>query len=749
VVLIHFDEETNQFHLSNGSFSYIIKILENGYIGQVYCGDSLRADRGYPLLSPKPFRGFSNNDLSGLRFEYPAYGNGDYRLPAFGIRFLGGAEAPAGSSVVEPVYRAHRIRKGKEGIPGLPAVYTEDENEADTLEIELEDAPSGLRIILYYTIFASRNCLVRHTRFINGGKGKLALQNAMSLNVDLPDPDWEMVTLTGSWARECRITQGRLRPGFQGVESRRGISGHQQNPFLLLQRPGAGDFSGRALAVSLVYSGNFLASAEVDPFGLTRLRIGINPEGFSWELAPGAVFDTPEAVLAYSAAGLNRLSQDYHGLYRTRLGRGFWRDRERPVLINNWEGTYFNFTEQKLLEMAETAKELGIELFVLDDGWFGERDADNSSLGDWFADKRKLPGGIPALAEKITALGLKFGLWIEPEMISRRSRLFEAHPDWALGVPGRERIEMRQQYVLDMSRPEIVDHLFGVLRELIASAPISYIKWDMNRSLTEPFSLSLPPERQGEFFHRYCLGVYDLYTRLNSAFPEILFESCAGGGGRFDPGLLGFAPQGWLSDDTDAVQRLFIQTGASLVYPLSSMGAHVSAVPNHQTGRSTPLAFRAMTAFFGVLGFELDPVKLRPEEKGEIIRYVEFYKAHRTLFQTGRFSRLLRPGSSPHAAWMLVSPDNREALVGYYQIRSLPNQGPLRLYLQDLDGAAVYELTVWEEGGFSEADKRRNEGRRGGDELMYGGLLLGSEPDQGPRRGDFFSELFLLRKIEP
>jgi alpha-galactosidase len=738
---VYYDKETAQFHLRGGGLSYIIRILENGYIGQVYCGAPLRVDRPYPLLDPVPFRGFSNNDRNAARFEYPASGNGDFRLPAFGVRFADG------SPVVEPVYKGHRVFPGKGEPPGLPALYTEDAGEAETLELELEDLPSGLRIFLYYTIFADPGCLVRRVRFYNGGAEPLTLESAMSASLDLPGPDWNLITLTGAWARECRQTEGPLRPGFQGVESRRGISGHQQNPFLLLKRPGTGEFAGDALAWSLVYSGNFLASAEVDPAGITRLRIGINPRDFSWELAPDAFFDTPEAVLAYSSQGLNRLSQDLHQLYRTRLARGYWRDRDRPVLLNNWEGTYFTFTDSTLLEMAAAAKDLGIELFVLDDGWFGERDADDSSLGDWFPDTRKLPGGVAALAEKITALGLRFGLWIEPEMISRRSRLFAAHPDWAVGVPHRERTELRRQYVLDMSRPEIVDHLFNILRDLISSAPISYIKWDMNRSLTEPMSLALPPRRQGEFFHRYCLGLYDLYRRLTAAFPQVLFESCAGGGGRFDPGLLGFAPQGWLSDDTDARERLFIQSGASLVYPLSSMGAHVSAVPNHQTGRSAPLSFRAMTAFFGVLGFELDPAKLSAEERAEIAGYTAFYRARRRLFQRGRFFRLQSPASPDYAAWMVLAPDGGEAVVGYYTLLAQPNPPPRRLRLGGLEADARYELRVWEAGGYSEADKRANEGIRGGDELMYGGLLLGVDPGEAPGRGDYFSQLFLLRKI--
>jgi alpha-galactosidase len=489
---------------------------------------------------------------------------------------------------------------------------------------------------------------------------------------------------------------------------------------------------------------------------ITRLRAGINDDTFCWELKPGDSFDTPEAALAWSQQGLNGLSRQYHGLYRSRLARGFWRDQERPVLLNNWEGTYFNFTEAKILEMAQKARNLGAELFVLDDGWFGRRDDDHSSLGDWHPHPAKLPQGVKALAEKVCALGIKFGLWIEPEMVNPDSDLYRAHPDWAVHIPGRFRTEQRNQYVLDMGRPEIVDHLFTVLSGIIGGAPISYIKWDMNRYITEPFGLGLPPERQGEFFHRYALGFYDLYARLTGAFPNILFESCSSGGARFDPGVLGFAPQGWLSDDTDGLERLAIQEGASLVYPLSSMGAHVSAVPNHQTGRVSPLSFRGMTAFFGCLGYELDPAKFSPEEEEAVKRQIEFYKAHRRCFQQGRFYRLVSslpgragidgpyPQKARYAAWMAVL-DNT-AIVAFYKILACPNRRPFRLKLAGLDPAARYRVDVWDGSDFEEEDRRINRGIRGGDELMQAGLLLECNP--ALRHGDFFSELFVLERLK-
>ncbi|MDR1220900.1 MAG: alpha-galactosidase [Treponema sp.] len=735
---IGFDQETKEFHLYNGSLSYIIKILYTGSVGQVYCGAPLAPHRSYPFLSLTASGGVLHPDKSMARFEYPAFGTGDYRTPAFVPQFADG------STLTEPVYHSHRIYAGKPAIPGLPSLYTECTDEADTLELKLFDELFGLFIILYYTIFADLPAIARHSRFVNEGKEPLVLRKAMSLNLDLPDNNWRVISVSGAWAREFQIIESPLVAGFHGVKSAKGNSGHQQNPFLILKRPAADDSSGQALGFSLLYSGNFTASVEGDCYSSSRVQLGVNDETFSWKLEKGAFFDTPEAVLVYSENGLNHLSQVFHSLYQRRLARGIWRDAERPVLLNNWEGTYFNFTEQKLLAMASVAKELGIELFVLDDGWFGQRDNDTSSLGDWYADTRKLPSGIAGLAEKIITLGLQFGLWIEPEMISKNSRLFEQHPDWAIGVPGRPRNEQRNQYVLDMSRQEIVDYIAKIISDVIASAPISYIKWDMNRSITEAFSLALAPDRQSEFFHRYILGVYDLYERLTTAFPHILFESCAGGGGRFDPGILAFAPQGWISDNTDAVERLRIQSGASLVYPQSSWGSHVSAVPNHQTGRTTAISFRAMVAFFGDLGFELDPTTLSPEEKKQIATYIEFYKRHRKTFQYGRFFRLAAPDPALYTAWQASSEE--ESLVGFYKLQAQPNRAPVRLRLASLEPDALYTISLWEQGGFEANDRTYNCGLRGGDELMYAGLSL--DTTYVTKQGDFFGEIFIIKKRE-
>ncbi|MDR2807917.1 MAG: alpha-galactosidase [Spirochaetaceae bacterium] len=732
---IDFNQETKEFHLHNEFLSCLIKVLDDGSIGQVYCGAPLMPSRSYPFLSLLASHASFRRDRTLIPFEYPSGARGDYRVCAFAVQ-----EAD-GSMAMDPVYHSHVIYEGKPLIPRLPSLYAEQDYEAQTLELKLFDAVSGLSLILYYTIYAGAPVIARHSRFINAGEKPLVLRKAMSLSLDLPDDNWQLMSVTGAWAHEFQLIEERISAGFQGIRSNRGNSGHQQNPFLILKRPFTSEFLGEALGVSLLYSGNF--AIAVENYRSPRVQIGINDETFSWKLEEGASFDTPEALLVYTkSGGINGISQAFHAVYQEKLVRKTWRHKERPVLLNNWEGTYFNFTEEKLLAMASVAKELGIELFVLDDGWFGQRDSDDSSLGDWFVDTRKLPSGIAGLAKKITAMGLQFGLWIEPEMISRKSRLFETHPDWAVGVPGRSRTEQRNQYVLDMSRQEIVDYMVTVIANLISSAPISYIKWDMNRSITEPFSIALPPDRQGEFFHRYILGVYELYDRLTTLFPDVLFESCAGGGGRFDAGMLAFAPQAWLSDNTDALERLRIQSVASLVYPQSSWGSHVSAVPNHQTGRSTSLNFRAMVAFFGNLGFELDPTTLSPEEKKQVAACIEFYKAHRKTFQYGQFFRLSVANPSLYAAWQVSSEE--ETLVGFYKLLAQANCPPVRLRLTNLNGSYLYDVSIWEQGGFEAQDKTFNCGSRGGDELMSGGLLL--DTTSVTKQGDFFGEIFIIKR---
>jgi alpha-galactosidase len=741
VTLIEWREEDRQFHLANGRLSYILAVHESGALGLLHLGAALAAGRSYRHLVPRPFHGFANRLGDPVALECPTPGSGDYRVPGLVV------EQADGSSVLELGYRGHRMVAGKPAIGGLPATYAEADGEAETLEVDLADARSGLVVTLSYTIFRDVAAIARSARIRNDGAAPLRLTTAMSLALDLPDADWDLVHLAGAWARERHVRTRRLELGRQSIASVRGSSSAANNPFVALRRPATTEEHGEALGVALVYSGNFLAEVEVEPYGSARLRIGINPETFAWELLPGAEFATPEAVLVHTTDGLGAMSNAFHRLFRERLARGTWRDRPRPILVNNWEGTYFDFDEERLVAIATVARDLGIELFVLDDGWFGKRDDDTTSLGDWAVDRRKLPGGIDGLARRITGLGLGFGLWIEPEMVSERSDLFAAHPDWAIGIPGRPRTEGRQQLVLDLSRPEVVDHLEGVLADVLGSGPITYVKWDMNRWISEPWSSRLPPERQGEFFHRYILGVYELYRRLTTRFPDILFESCASGGDRFDAGMLGFAPQAWTSDDTDAVERLKIQWGTSLAYPLSSMGAHVSAAPNHQTGRMTPLATRAAVAFFGVFGYELDTTALSEAHRAAVRDQVAFYRDHRDVLQFGRFVRLRSPfeGDGNTTAWMTVADDRSRAVVGFYRVLNRPAPGPDRIRLRGLDPQREYRVLVWPAS--DDTVSRANAVVRRGDDLQAIGLLLDVERHEAATHGDFWACLFVLEAV--
>jgi len=733
---------TREFSLGNGRLTYAMRVLDDDSLGHLYLGPALTAGRSYAHLGTPDFAGFANRLGTPVALECPVGGSGDYRLPAVAV-----VNPSDGSAILHLRYVEHRVMDGKPALAGLPSTYVEAEDEAETVVVTLRDEPSGLVVDVATTIFRDHRALARSLRLRNEGAAPIDLVAAASWSLDLPDAAWQLTTLSGTWARERHVVDRPLVPGRQGVGSTRGASGHEHNPFLLLHRARTDEAHGEAIGLSLVYSGNFRAEVEVEPFGTARVRIGLDAEGFGWWLPPGAEFVTPEAVLVHSDDGLGGLSDTFHALYRERLARGTWRDRERPILVNSWEGAHFDIDEARLVAMATAAAELGIELFVLDDGWFGARDDDTSSLGDWTVDRRKLPHGLAHLARAVEALGMSFGLWIEPEMVSRRSRLYEAHPDWVIGVPGHPRTESRQQLVLDMGNPAVVDHLAAALIDLLGSAPITYVKWDMNRNITEMRGGSLPPDRQGEAFHRYMLGVYELYARLTARFPDILFESCAGGGGRFDPGMLAFAPQAWTSDDTDAFERLRIQWGTSLAYPLSSMAAHVTGVPNQQVGRSVPLATRAAVAFFGVFGYELDPVALTGDERTQVAAQIAFYKRHRTLFQRGRFVRLHGPfeGDGNETAWMVVSPAGDEAVVGVYLGLNHPEPGPRHLRLRSLDPAATYRVSLWP--ARDDELQRRNAGSRGGDELMGAGLSLAAGREEVEARGDHWAQLFVLERV--
>ena len=736
--LIEWRAEDRQLHLANGRLSLVLGVHDDGSLGLLHLGAPVAQSRSYRHLVPRGWAGFSNRLGDPIALEVPTPGSGDFRVPALVVG------QPDGSTVLELRYREHRIAAGKPALDGLPSTYVEADDEAETVEVDLADDRSGLVVTVAWTIFRDRPVLVRSVRVRNDGAATLRLETAMSLSLDLPDDDWTLLHLAGAWARERHVIERSLAPGRQSISSARGTSSAAHNPFVALRRETTSEAHGETIGAALVYSGNFLAEVEVEPYGTSRLRMGINPETFSWALEPGASFQAPEAVVVWTPDGLGAMSDAFHDVFRRRLARGVWRDRPRPILVNNWEGTYFDFDEERLVAIATVARDLGIELFVLDDGWFGKRDNDDSSLGDWFVDRRKLPNGIDGLARRITELGLRFGIWIEPEMVSERSELFAAHPDWAFQVPGRPRTEGRQQLVLDLGRPEVVDHLFGVLSDLLASGPISYVKWDMNRWVTEPWSGVLPPDRQGEAFHHHILGVYELYRRLTAAFPDVLFESCASGGERFDAGMLAFAPQAWTSDDTDAIERLAIQWGTSLAYPQSAIGAHVSASPNHQTGRATPIETRAAVAFFGAFGYELDTTALTEAERAAVRDQVAFYKDHRELFQFGRFVRLRSPfeGDGNQTAWMVVSDDRRRAIVAWYRPLNRPNPQVDRLRLRGLEPGLDYRITTWP--AVDDAVARANALTRHGDDLQANGLLFDVERHEAMDVSDFWSRLFVL-----
>ena len=740
---IVFHEKNRTFHLFNDKISYIMAVLPNGQMGQLYFGKRIhqREDYSYLLeMMARPMGSYVfENDrtlsLEHVKQEYGVYGSTDYRCPAVEIL------QENGSRISDFCYKSHTVSGGKPKLKWLPATYTESDSEAETLTLVLEDRVTGIELELLYTLFAGSGIIARSARFLNCGKKPVHLLKAMSLCMDLPDHDYDWIQFSGAWARERYPKKRRLETGIQSVGSMRGHSSHEHNPFVILKRPTADEFQGEVIGFSLIYSGNFLAQAEVDTHDTTRVLLGINPEWFDWKLEPGEGFQTPEAVMVYTDRGMNDMSQTFHRLFQKRLARGYWRDRERPILINNWEATYFDFTEERIVEIAKKAKEQGIELFVLDDGWFGKRTSERAGLGDWKANPERLPEGITGLAQKIEALGMKFGLWFEPEMVNKDSDLYREHPDWILSVPERRQSQGRYQYVLDFSRKEVVDYIYDRMAEILGSGKVSYVKWDMNRSITECWSAALPADRQGEVFHRYILGVYDLYDRPNTAFPKVLFESCASGGGRFDPGLLYYAPQGWASDDTDAAERLKIQYGTSYCYPISSIGAHVSASPNHQIMRSTPLYTRANVACFGTFGYELDLNRLTAEEQEEVKRQTAFMKKYRSVLQFGSFYRLESPFEGNVTAWMSVSGDRKTVVVGWYRTLNGINMGYTRVKLRGLEPDSVYRVSA--DGVLR--------GEYYGDELMNVGLVT-SDADSGELLPgmrpscDFDSRIFVLEK---
>ncbi len=744
-MMIFVNDSKRQFHIQNDHYSYVIEVLANGHLGHLYYGKTIAHHEDFSWLRQEPaepvgnacfpFEGDSFFTLSRIKQEFPSYGTSDYRQPAMHIL------QENGSRIVDFCYKTHRLVQGKPILEGLPATFLEEGQGGQTLIITLEDAVTGLVLDLSYTVFDGLAALTRNARVVNGGKQGVILDRFLSGSVDLTDDRFDLIHLDGDWIRERHISRTPLRRGVQSIASNKGVSSSIHNPFMALVRPETSEDQGEAFGFNLVYSGNFLGQVEVDSLNHTRVQMGINPFDFQWTLEAGDTFQAPEVVMVYSDTGLNGMSQTFHDLYNNHLIRGPWKRKSRPVLMNNWEATYFDFDQDKLEAITNRAADLGVELFVLDDGWFKGRNDDTTSLGDWVVDRDKLPKGMAALADHVQSLGMDFGLWVEPEMVSANSDLFRAHPDWIIQVPDRDPIHGRNQYVLDMTRPEVRVAIFNMIAPVFREAKVAYVKWDMNRALTHVGSLALASDRQMETAHRYVLGVYDLMDRFVSAFPDVLFESCASGGNRFDPGMLYYMPQVWTSDNTDALERQYIQYGTSLAYPLSSMAAHVSDVPNHQTGRVTDIHVRFAVAYFGMLGYELDPTKLSDEECQLVREQIAFYKAHREIVTKGSFYRLLSPFEGNNTAWMSVSENGDQAVVGYYKTLMKPNPGYKRLQLKGLDPSATYQV----EG---------TDHLLSGDALMHAGLSLRTEflgtgiTEKTLFFGDFGAQLIRLNKVK-
>lgn len=710
---IQYNETAGIFKLDTCNTSYMIGIVDDEkFLGHVYYGRKISdTDAAYLMRTKEaPFVPSENNRdrcsfLDAFPMEYPGNGVGDYREGAIEVLDKNGHTA------VQPLYAGHKIYAGKPEIPGLPATFGTKE-ECQTLEILTEDKVLGLQVTLYYSIFADTDVITRSVRVKNCNTESLYLTKVMSTSVDMDSCDYQMLTLHGSWARERQIDYRTIGYGKQSVGSVRGESSHQEHPFVALVSEGVTEESGSVYGFHFVYSGNFIGQVEKGQFDTVRVMMGIHPQEFRWELKPDETFYAPEVVLAYSDHGLGEMSRNLHDLYRSHLIRSPYKDKKRPILINNWEATYFDFNTDKLLAIAKEAKKCGIEMLVMDDGWFGNRNDDSTSLGDWKVNETKITGGLKALVDEVNQMGLKFGIWFEPEMISPDSELYQAHPEWAIAVCNRTPSRARNQFVLDLSRPEVIEYVYEAVASVLRSANIEYVKWDMNRQLSDLGSTYLNAHNQGELSHRYVLGVYELQERLIREFPDLLLENCSGGGARFDPGMLYYSPQIWCSDDTDAIERLKIQEGTALIYPLSAMGAHVSDCPNHTVGRVTPFATRGNVALAGTFGYELDVTKIPEEDRAMIPKQVEMYHKYNDLVRSGDYYRIASYSKNrEYDCYEVVSKDKKEALITFVQVLNRPNYHSRRIHVQGLDPSKRYRLEGSDDVFY-------------GDTLMYAGLNI-------------------------
>lgn len=737
IINIFYNEKDKAFKLRANNTDYMMKVCEEGYLAHVYYGNKVPdEDLTYLLrLDESPFTPATNDRdrasfMDTLPFEYPCFGLGDYRESAFKIMDANGM------STCDLRYVSHKMYEGKPKLEGLPATFATEESGCSTLEITMYDKYADIEVVLIYTAFDKLDVITRSAVITNKSEKPFKITRALSACVDFDTDKMDMITLNGSWARERAVERCRLHHGKQLVDSCKGESSHQNNPFVTLCDNNAGEDKGEVFGFNFVYSGNFYAQAEVTQHKKTRFLMGINPLDFEWLLEKGESFTCPEVVMVHSDEGIGKMSRTFHDLYRNNLIRGEYKDKRRPILINNWEATYFNFDTDKLIDIAKEASKLGIEMLVMDDGWFGHRDSDNSSLGDWFVYEKKLKGGLKYLVDEVNKLGMKFGIWFEPEMISPDSELYKAHPDWAIQIKGRPLTLCREQYVLDYSRKEVRDHVYGMMKKILDSANIEYIKWDMNRQLTEVGSATLPAERQRELWHRYVLGVYDLMDRLTTDYPHILLENCSGGGARFDPGMLYYSPQIWCSDDTDAIERLKIQHGTSMCYPCLAMGAHVSDCPNHTVGRNTPFKTRGHVAMVGTFGYELDVTRIPQEDRDAIPAQIKEFNKFNKLVRTGDHYRIGNMfEDNTWDAWEFVAKDKSEALFEFVQVLGRPNERSRRIKLKGLEADAYY----YEE---NEPDKKIS-----GAALMNAGINIAKMWNGDGLYGDFCSKILHFIKV--
>ena len=690
---IVYSKSDRTFTIQTKNTTYQMQVDPYGFLLHLYYGKKTDGSCMDYLLTYYD-RGFSGNpfdagddrtySMDALPQEYPSYGTGDYRSTALIV------ENADGSTACDLRYRSHHIFNGKYKIPGLPAVYA-DETESQTLEIVMEDAVTGVEVTLQYGVLPDYDVITRSEKIVYRGEGKICIRKAQSACLDFVQGKYDLLTFYGRHAMERTMQREPVTHGSHVIGSVRGTSSHQYNPMMILADENTTDQYGNCYAMSFVYSGNFKGETLKDQFGQTRALMGLQDEMFSYPLAEGETFYTPEVLLTFSGSGMNLLSQNLHRCIRQHICRGKYKESVRPVLVNSWEASYFDFDGDTLYELAKEAKHAGIDMLVLDDGWFGKRDDDNSGLGDWFVNERKLGGTLGDLIKKINDLGVKFGIWVEPEMISEDSDLYREHPDWALTIPRRNPVHARNQLVLDFSRKEVVDHIFDQICKVLDQGNIEYVKWDMNRSLMDVFSRGT--EDQGRVMYDYVLGLYDFLERIVTRYPDLLIEGCSGGGGRFDAGMMYYTPQIWCSDNTDALDRLQIQYGTSFGYPVSAVGSHVSAVPNHQTGRITSLHTRGVVAMAGTFGYELNLGKLSEEEKQEIRLQVEEYRKFAPLIQTGLYYRLSDPAREEYAAWAFVSEDQKEVLLNVVLQEIHGNMTVNYVKLQGLKCSAIYRDT--------------------------------------------------------